>query len=471
MFLLWRVNGIAAWEFAVEIEVNYFIFALTFEIEYNRWSYVGRTIRYIPCRINMWQSIKNVYHLFQSVAAITINGFPSKELVVIGVTGTDGKTTTSSLIYHILRTAGHKAALISTVGAIINDKVYDVGFHVTTPSSFAVQSYIKKAKKAGVKYLVLETTSHALDQHRVTGIHFDVGVVTNITKEHLDYHKTYERYVAAKVKLLKKSNIVVINKDDRSYEKIRKLLFPRVNTRVLREREKKVVTYGLKTDAAINPHDFKFSTKLVGKFNQYNCLAAAAALLQLHISDESIRKGIASYKAPAGRQEVVYNKDFMVINDFAHTPASFAGILPEAKKMAKGRLIHVFGSAGKRDAYKRPEMGKASAQYSDIIVLTAEDPRDESVEKITGEIARGISDSRFQISDIGHPTSQNGKKYLFKISDRKEAIGFAVGIAQKGDVVLLTGKGHEKSMNYGKGEEKWDESEIARSAIELKVEK
>ena len=420
----------------------------------------------------MWQSIKNIYHLFQSVAAITINGFPSKDLVVIGVTGTDGKTTTSSLIYHILRTAGHKAALISTVGAVINDKVYELGFHVTTPSSFAVQAYIKKAKKAGVKYLVLETTSHALDQHRVTGIHFDVGIITNITKEHLDYHKTYERYVAAKVKLLKKSNIVIINKDDRSYEKIKKLLFPRVNTRALREREKKVVTYGLKTDAAINPHDFKFSTKLVGKFNQYNCLAAAAALLQLHIPDEIIRKGIASYKAPAGRQEIVYNKEFVVINDFAHTPASFAGILPEAKKMVSGRLIHVFGSAGQRDKYKRPEMGKISAQYSDIIILTAEDPRDESVEKIMGEIVKGVQGSKFKVQSLDNQNRYEASfklapatKYLFMIADRKEAIEFAVSLAQKGDVVLMTGKGHERSMNYGKGEEKWDESQVALEAL------
>lgn len=429
----------------------------------------GSSLRYIPSQDYMWQSVKNIYHLVQSVAAITINGFPSKDLVVIGVTGTDGKTTTSSLIYHILRTAGHKAALISTVGAIINDKVYDLGFHVTTPSSFAVQSYIKRAKKAGVKYLVLETTSHALDQHRVTGIHFDVGVVTNITKEHLDYHKTYDRYVAAKVKLLKKSNIVVINKDDRSYEKIKKLLFPRINTRELREREKKVVTYGLKTDAAVNPHVFKFSTKLVGKFNQYNCLAAVAALLQLHISDASIRKGIASYKAPAGRQEMVYNKDFMVINDFAHTPASFAGILPEAKKMAKGRLIHVFGSAGKRDKYKRPEMGKASSAYSDVIILTAEDPRDESTDKISSEILSGISNVKFQISNIqNEKVLDKNKKYVFQIPDRKEAIAFAISLAQRGDVVLLTGKGHEKSMNYGKGEEKWNESQVAHEAIELR---
>lgn len=415
----------------------------------------------------MWQGIKNIYHLFQAVVAITINGFPSEKMTVIGVTGTDGKTTTSSLLYHILRTAGKKAALISTVGAIINDKKYDVGFHVTTPNSFAVQSYIKKAKKAGVKYLVLETTSHALDQHRVTGVHFDVGVVTNITKEHLDYHKTYERYVKAKVKLLQKAEVAVLNKDDRSYTVIKSS-----SRKVIKY--KKVVTFGLKTDADVNPHVFKFSTKLVGKFNQYNCLAAIAALRQLHIPDETIRKGIATYHAPEGRQEIVYNKDFMVINDFAHTPASFLGILPEVKKLAKGRLIHVFGSAGQRDKYKRPEMGKASAEYADVIVLTAEDPRDESVEKIMEEIAGGIKNSKFEIRNPKQiPNSkseiQNSKKYVFQIPDRKGAIEFAISLAQKGDVVLLTGKGHEKSMNYGKGEEEWNETKVALDAIQKEL--
>ena len=417
----------------------------------------------------MWQNFKNVYHLFQAVGAITLNGFPSKDLVVIGVTGTDGKTTTASLIYHILRTAGEKAALISTVGAVINDKVYDVGFHVTTPSSFAVQSYIRKAKKAGVKYLVLEATSHALDQHRVTGIHFDVSVVTNISKEHLDYHKTYDKYVAAKARLFKKANVSVFNKDDRSFEKLKKIVFPSLNTRDLRHREKKFVTYGLKRDADINPHIFTFTTKLVGRFNLYNCLAAIAVLRQMHVSDDVIRKGLATYRAPAGRQEIVYNKDFMVINDFAHTPASFAGILPEVKQMAKGRLIHVFGSAGKRDKYKRPEMGKISAEYSDVIVLTAEDPRDEPVEKIMGEIGGGISNVKYQISNIqDHEKLEKNKKYVFKIPDRKEAIGFAISIARKGDVVLMTGKGHEKSMNYGKGEEEWDETKVALEALELR---
>jgi len=153
----------------------------------------------------MWQKTKNIYHLQQAIVANIIHGFPSRGMKIIGVTGTDGKTTTANLIYHILHEYGEKAAVISSVGAVVDGEKFDLAFHVTTPGRFAVQSYIKRAKKAGIKYIVLEITSHALDQHRVHGIHIDIGVVTNITKEHLDYHKTYEKYIMAKAKLLKKS--------------------------------------------------------------------------------------------------------------------------------------------------------------------------------------------------------------------------------------------------------------------------
>ena len=416
----------------------------------------------------MVRYIKNIYHFLQAVLANIIYGFPSRGMTIIGVTGTDGKTTTASLIYQVLVHSGQKAALISSVGAMINDKASDIGFHVTTPGRFAIQSYLKRSKKAGVKYVVLEVTSHALDQHRVAGVHFDIGVITNITKEHLDYHKTFEKYVKAKAKLLKHAKVAILNKDDASYLKLKKNHF--------KNKEKKIITYGFKRDSDVNPHVFPFKTKLIGRFNEYNCLAAIAVLRQLHISDENIRAGIISFKAPAGRQDVVYNKDFMVVNDFAHTPNSFANIVLEAKKLAKNRLIHVFGSAGQRDKYKRPEMGKISSQYADVIILTAEDPRDEATDKISSEILSGISDAKFKIS----PTSprlqgtssfqenkglERGKKYLFQIPDRKEAVEFAIGLAEKGDVVLLTGKGHEKSMNYGKGEEPWNESEVAREAI------
>jgi UDP-N-acetylmuramoyl-L-alanyl-D-glutamate--2,6-diaminopimelate ligase len=358
----------------------------------------------------MWQAAKNIYHLFQGNLALLLYGFPGRKMTIIGVTGTDGKTTTASLIYHCLITAGKKAALISSVGAVINEKASDIGFHVTTPGRFAVQSYLKKARRAKVEYVVLEVTSHALDQHRVHGVPFAIGVITNVTKEHLDYHKTYDRYVHAKAKLLNFAKTAVINKDDASYLRIKK--------HEIKDKYKKVVTYGMKKDSDVNPHRFTFRTKLIGKFNQYNSLATIAVLQQLHVPDPEIRKGLTTFKAPTGRQEVIYDKEFTVINDFAHTPNSFASVLPEIKKMTQKRLIHVFGAAALRDTYKRPEMGKISDEFADIIVLTSEDPRNEGPDKIMDEISKGIKKHTIE-------------KNLFKITDRKEAINFAISLAEK----------------------------------------
>lgn len=406
----------------------------------------------------MWQATKNNYHLFQAVLALLLYQFPYRGMTIIGVTGTDGKTTTANLIYHALLTAGKKAAIISTTGAIINGKSSELGFHITTPGRFTVQSYIQKAKRAGVKYVVLETTSHALDQHRVYGIPFAIGIVTNVTREHLDYHKTYNNYLHAKAKLLKAARVAIINKDDQSYLRIKK--------HELKNTDKKIITFGLKKDSDVNPHNFPFKTKLIGRFNEYNCLAAIAALSQLGMSDDAIRRGIASFTPPNGRQEIVYQKDFTVMNDFAHTPNSFQNILPEVKKLTKNRLIHVFGCAAKRDTYKRPEMGDISSQYSDIIILTSEDPRNEPIEKINKEILKGIKNSKFKVQSSTEDLSlKKDGKYIFQIPDRKEAINFAISLAEKGDVVLMTGKGHEKSINYGRGEEPWDETGIALAAI------
>lgn len=417
----------------------------------------------------MWQATKNNYHLLQAILALLLYRFPHRGMTIIGVTGTDGKTTTSALIYHALIAAGEKAALVSSVGAVINGKASNLGFHVTTPGRFTVQSYMQKARKEGVKYVVLETTSHALDQHRIYGVPFTIGVLTNVTREHLDYHKTYKRYIHAKAKLLKHSKFAIINKDDQSYLQLKKY--------ELRKMQDKVVTYGMKKDSDINPHNFPFKTKLIGKFNQYNCLAAIAALRELRFSDEVIRKGIASFTPPNGRQEIVYKKDFTVINDFAHTPNSFQNILPEIKKITSKRLIHVFGCAAKRDTYKRPEMGKISSENADIIILTSEDPRNEPIEQINKQILSGIKRSTFEVvgtisnENIKYHVSsiKNNKKYIFQIPDRKEAIAFAVSLAEKGDVILLTGKGHEKSINYGRGEVPWDETGIALSAIRERI--
>ncbi len=400
----------------------------------------------------MWQTIKNIYHLLIAFLANLFFGFPSKNLIVIGVTGTDGKTTTASLIHHILKSSGLNSSIISSIGAQINGKKYPLPFHVTTPPPFALQKFIKKAQGLKTKnYLVLEVTSHSLDQFRVFGINFEIGVITNVTSEHLDYHKTYENYIKAKTKLLGMSKIAVLNEDDESFAIIKREL------NKIMSKKPRIITYGLKKTSDINPIDFKFKSKLIGDFNQSNILAGIAVCINLGIKKEKIIDAVGAFNPPLGRQDVVYDKNFTVMIDFAHTQNSFTEILSVLRKKVKGRIIHVFGAAGQRDADKRPEMGRISSKYADIVIITAEDPRSERVEKITDEIVAGIDNRENRIKN----------KTLLKISDRQKAITEAIKMARKDDLVILTGKSHEKSMNYGLGEEPWDEYEVARKALRV----
>ncbi len=398
--------------------------------------------------------LKNVGHYVEAILANVLYRNPSRHIFVIGVTGTDGKTTTTSLIYHILKRAGKEVAMITSVGAYIGDTLYDIGFHVTTPSAFAVQRYLRKAVDAGNEFVILETTSHALDQYRVQGVEYQIGVLTNITHEHLDYHRTFRAYVAAKLRLLLTAPVCIINRDDASYQLVRPALDG-----------KKVLTYAVHHEATLTPKLFPIKTKLFGEFNILNSLAATLVAQQLGIPDRSIRSAIESFTPPPGRQEVIYDKDFTVVIDFAHTPNAFAKILPEMKQHAAGRLIHVFGSAGLRDASKRPLMGEQSAKYADIMILTSEDPRTESAAAIIEQIAAGIPAGRVRKNPTELDTIKKGQKVLVVIPDRVTAITSAIRIARKGDVVILTGKSHEKSMNYGNGEVPWDEFAAARHAL------
>lgn len=377
-----------------------------------------------------------MYHLGRSILANSYYGFPGRSMTVIGVTGTDGKTTTSHLIYHILKSAGKKTALISTVAAIIDGKTYDTGFHVSTPDAFALQPYLKKARDAKTEYVVQEVTSHALDQNRVFGIPFAIGVLTNITQEHLDYHKTFTKYVKAKAKLLNAAGIAILNRDDASYNKVLQQL-----------KNTTYITYGMKLNADINPISFAFKTSLPGEYNHYNCLAAIAVCNVLGIPDNDIQKAVADFTLPKGRMEVVHDGEFVVIVDFAHTPNSIEQVLKAVKQDIKsgGKIIHVFGAAGQRDRSKRSVMGKMSAKYADHIILTSEDPRSESAERIIDDIAKGLQ--------------------VLRIPDRREAIQQAITMARKNDVVLITGKGHERSMNFGAGEVPWDDTKEVERAV------
>lgn len=391
----------------------------------------------------MFQKIKNVYHHIVAFFANLIYLFPGRKLTVIGVTGTDGKTTTVNLVYHILKSNGKNVSMLTSIGASVGKKEFETGFHVTTPSPFALQKFLRQAVQSGSEYFVLEVTSHALDQYRIWGIPFKIGALTNITSEHLDYHKTFDNYLHTKEKLLKMAKIAVVNRDDGSYT----LLSDAKNSK----ENKNWITYGFSESADVNLKNFFFESKvLIEDFNKYNALAAVTVCKSLGLSHDEIKNALRTFKLPLGRVDYVYDEDFAVVIDFAHTPNAFDQLLGSLRKQSTGRIIHVFGSAGERDHAKRPFMGETSSKHADILFLTAEDPRSEDVNKIMDEIADGIKKKDAKV---------------FKLPDRKNAINAAIEMAGKGDLVVITGKAHEKSMTYGNEDLPWDEYKVIENAI------
>lgn len=328
-----------------------------------------------------------------------VYGFPAGGLKVVGVTGTDGKTTTVHMIYEILKAAGKKASMISTINA--------PGLHVTSPDPFSIQKFAKKARERGDEYLVLEVTSHALDQFRFWGIKFEIGLITNITHEHLDYHKTFRNYYQTKLKLLKMAKIPV------KYKKL------------------------------------KLKLKIPGEYNIKNASAAIAVTTALGIDQKIARKTLENFTGLTGRMEKVKNKKgIKIFVDFAHTPNGLEQALKALR--SKGKLIAVFGSAGQRDVTKRPLMGEVASKLADILVITAEDPRGE-LKEINQQIIKGIKN----------------KVDYFVIDDRQEAINFAINkLAKKGDTVGIFGKGHEQSLNLdGKREIPWSDLEEVKKVL------
>ena len=405
-------------------------------------------------------------------------GFPARSLTVIGVTGTDGKTTTANLIFQILLAAGFRTGMISTVNAVIGDQVLDTGFHVTTPEAPDVQRYLAQMVAAGLTHVILETTSHGLEQQRVAGCEFDVAVVTNINHEHLDYHGTYEAYRAAKARLftglgetrVKPSGnprTAVLNRDDRSFDYLAGLLtkdFPQIRQ----------VTYGLAAGVTVSAGAVDYSpagmsfmavgpdysvpveTQLLGAFNISNILAAFSAGVEgLGIDPLAACQGIAALSGIPGRMERIdLGQDFTAMVDFAHTPNALRRVLEAARQLTRGRVICVFGSAGLRDRAKRRMMAEISAELADLSILTAEDPRTESLDDILAEMAAGA------ISRQGI----EGKTF-WRIPDRGAAIRFALELAGPGDVVMACGKGHEQSMCFGETEYSWDDRVAMRAAL------
>jgi UDP-N-acetylmuramoyl-L-alanyl-D-glutamate--2,6-diaminopimelate ligase len=400
-------------------------------------------------------------------------GYPSRKLVVIGVTGTDGKTTTTNLIYNILKTSGLKTGMISTVSAVIGDQAYPTGLHVTTPSAPEVQMYLAQMVDAGLTHCVLETTSHGLAQGRVSGVEYDVAVLTNITHEHLDFHGTFENYRAAKGKLFSSladsyrkagtPKVAIVNGDDPNADYF--LNFPaHVHYRyALTDVEATLYTQTI-TFAPSGTHidtagllSLSLDTPMVGNFNVQNILAAVLAGQVLNCPEERIVAGIKAMPPVPGRMERIdEGQNFMAIVDFAHTPNALQRALEAARSIipADRRVIAVFGSAGLRDREKRHLMAEVSTALADISVFTAEDPRTESLADILTTMAAAASAK----GGIENQT-------FYRVPDRGSALAFGCSLARPGDLVIACGKGHEQSMCFGTVEYPWDDRDALRAAL------
>lgn len=428
-------------------------------------------------------------------AAALLHDYPARKLTIVGVTGTDGKTTTATILEAIFAAASRddahpagRAGVITTVGARIAGAESDTGLHVTTPDAPDVQHFLAQMAAAGCQYAVVESTSHGLAQDRLAEVEFDVAAVTNITHEHLDYHGTRDAYVAAKALLFRAlfrspkkpgtARCAVLNADDGgSYGA---LLAALDEEATLTLRKVDVRRYGIRRNTANDAQldvsagqihyladcteftvhrwggpAFPVRTVLIGEFNVYNLLCATTAALALDIPVAAIQDGIAALGGVLGRmQRMEGGQDFLAVVDFAHTPVSLERALTTLRPLvgAGGRLIAVFGSAGLRDKEKRTLMGRVSGRLADFTVITAEDPRTESLDDICQTIARGVAEFAPR------------ERYVI-VPDRTEAIRFAVGMARAGDVVGAFGKGHERSMCFGETEYPWSDQEAMVTAL------
>ncbi|NCN06417.1 MAG: hypothetical protein GW946_01060 [Candidatus Pacebacteria bacterium] len=378
--------------------------------------------------------------LLQGLPAQIQTKFPERKLRVIAITGTDGKTSSSTLLQHVLLFAKRKSGLISTIGFFLGKNPSDSGLHVTAPQPKDLYKFMQELVKKKYEFLVLETTSHGLYQYRTWGIRPEIAAITNIAREHLDYHRTYKQYVAAKSLLLKNAKTIVLNADDFSFPLLSK-----------QTKEKKVLTYSSSDRLPVGVTK-AIRARFPEQYNQQNARMVFTICQILGISIQDFIQSLSSFQhAPGRMQWLQLNKKFAVIVDFAHTPQGVAAVLTALKKLQTtqnklGKLLVVLGSAGLRDREKRPEMGKVATELADLAIFTAEDPRTEDVWSI--------------IRQMKEQLSANHNK-IVSIADRKRAIAFALAAAKANDIVAILGKGHEQSMCYGTKEIPWDDARVA----------
>lgn len=390
-------------------------------------------------------------------------GNPAKGLRVIAVTGTNGKTTTVNYINEILKEAGCKTAMFSTALIEIDGKSQINDLNATVASTERMQQFFRDAKRAGVDYVVLEITSHALQQHKLATVPIEAAVMTNLTQDHLDYHKTMENYAAAKSKLFKNEpKFIVLNRDDEWFDYFdqfpagaQKITYGAHDEAEAKIEYVKLYKKGSEATVVID-HQTKLNlaTALPGKFNVYNMTAAASVAYLLGVKLTDIVEGVANLEGVPGRFErVAEGLGYDVIVDYAHTPDALQQLLESAKSVTKNRVILVFGATGDRDKGKRPIMGEIAAKYADRIILTDEESYNEDPQAIRDQVREGIEAGK-------------GSSKMTEIADRREAIEKALSIATRGDTVLITGMGHEQFRIVGGQKLPWNDGDVVREILE-----
>jgi len=419
--------------------------------------------RLIPRRL--FKQIEPYGHLAESVLMNIGYGFPSKAMHIIGVTGTNGKTTTTFLIQKMLHEAGYKVGMLSTVAFGIGDDIKPQIKHMTTADASLLQSRLREFKRAGVEWVVVETSSHSLAQYRTWGLPYEIAVMTNVTNDHLDYHGTFDNYLEAKRRLFKivaknGRKFGVANADDPNGDKFAKTT-PRSVTYGIKSGELRASNVKLEADhstytASIGSDKYDIRINIPGEFNVSNSLAAVAVGREIGLTKHQIEKGIAALKGVEGRMMVIdEGQKFKVVVDYASTPDAFEKLFESIRPATKGKLIALFGSAGRRDEDKRSVQGEIAGRFSDEVILTEEDDRDIDGNMILNQIASGASKAG-KIKD----------KDMFLILDREKAIAFAMNRAKTADdTVVLLGKGHEKTIERADGEHPWREIEVAKKAL------
>ncbi|MDP2955791.1 MAG: UDP-N-acetylmuramoyl-L-alanyl-D-glutamate--2,6-diaminopimelate ligase [Longimicrobiales bacterium] len=390
-----------------------------------------------------------------AIAAQTVFGNPSHEVFLVGVTGTNGKTTTAVLIRHLLAARG-KAAAVGTLGLVDADGVRPGTEGLTTPGPVQLASWLRQLADEGVASVALEASSHALEQRRLEGVRFAAGVFTNLTQDHLDYHPDLEAYFAAKarlVSLVKADGWLLVNRDDPAWDALdvagrHVRTFAVDSAADLRAEDVALDAGGSRFTLVVGAERVRVELPLLGAYNVENALAAAAVASVVGMGAAEIARGLASVPQVPGRLEAVLRKPYAVLIDFAHTPDALEGALGALRPLTRGRLIVVFGAGGDRDRTKRGPMAQAVARFADLMVLTSDNPRTEDPESILDDLAAGLPGATFA-----------------RIADRRQAIRHALGLARAGDTVVLAGKGHETYQTVGREKRPFDERVVVRECL------